>query len=118
MTLVSTIEEILEEQDFQIDELKMHSIRAQQKMKGSENKRQQDEQFHIGERMFVKLIPYRQKTLAARRNEKISPHYFVPCEVLARIKEVAYKLQLPVTSSIHYIFHISPLRRAHGVLQH
>lgn len=114
-TPVSSVEDMLESRDAQLDELKMQLLCAQQKMKVATDKRRRDEQFAIGNKVFVKLQPYRQRSLAARRNEKLSPRYYGPFEIAARIGEVAHKLGLPADSQVHPVFHMSQLRRAHGV---
>lgn len=114
-TPVSSVEDMLESRDAQLDELKMQLLCAQQKMKVATDKRRRDEQFAIGNKVFVKLQPYRQRSLAARRNEKLSPRYYGPFEIAARIGEVAHKLVLPADSQVHPVFHMSQLRRAHGV---
>lgn len=62
----------------------------------------------------MKLRPYRQKSLARRRSEKLSPRHFGPYEIEEKIGEVVYRLKLPPTSVIHPVFHVSQLRRAIG----
>uniref|UniRef100_A0A803QSJ7 Reverse transcriptase/retrotransposon-derived protein RNase H-like domain-containing protein n=1 Tax=Cannabis sativa TaxID=3483 RepID=A0A803QSJ7_CANSA len=114
-TPVSSADEMLEERDAQLDDLKMHLLRAQQKMKDVADKNKRDEQFSVDKKVFVKLKRYRQKSLASRRNEKLSSCFYGPFDVFARIGTVAYKLALPATSSVHPVFHVSQLQRAHGV---
>ena len=61
----------------------------------------------MGDKVFLKLRPYKQKSLAAHPNEKLSERFYGPYTVLERIGAVAYNLALPPTSNIHLVFHIS-----------
>uniref|UniRef100_A0A803PBA0 Tf2-1-like SH3-like domain-containing protein n=1 Tax=Cannabis sativa TaxID=3483 RepID=A0A803PBA0_CANSA len=106
---------MLEERDAQLDNLIVHLLRAQQKMKDVADKKRRDEQFAVGKKVFVKLESYRHKSLTFRRNEKLSPRFYGLFDVFARIGTVAYKLALLATSSVHPMFHVSQLQRAHGV---
>ena len=46
------------------------------------------------------------------RQEKLSPRYIGPDEILERVSPLAYKLVLPPElSQIHDVFHVSMLRR-------
>ncbi|KAI0493308.1 hypothetical protein KFK09_027585 [Dendrobium nobile] len=112
-TPVSSVEEYLEERDKTLEELKRHMLRAQQIMKQADGHRK-DIQFEVGEKVFLKLRPYRQKSIANRRNEKLAPRYFGPYEVLEKIGAVAYRLKLPPTATINPVFHVSQVRRAIG----
>ena len=64
--------------------------------------------------MYVKLHPYLQSSLARNANEKLAPHFYDPFNVLENIELVAYKLDLPDTTRIHLVFHISLLKREVG----
>lgn len=85
-------------------------------MKVTTDKHRLDEQFAIGDKMFVKLQPYQQLSLAARKNEELSPRYYGPFALSGRIREVAYKLVLPTDSKVYLTFHVSQLGRNHGVI--
>ena len=68
----------------------------------------------MGDKVYVKLRPYRQRTLARRMNEKLSARFYGPFEIEARVGTVAYKLKLPEAARIHPTFHISQLKKAVG----
>ena len=60
--------------------------------------------------MYLRLQPYKQKSLAYKGKWKLSPIFYKPFQVLQRMEEVAYKLDLPFDSKIHPIFHLSYLK--------
>ena len=73
-----------------------------------------DVSFEPGDFVYLKLQPYRQKSLKKKFNVKLSQRYYGPFKVLERIGEVAYKLELPSTSRLHPVFHVTVLKKRVG----
>ncbi|XP_020674596.2 uncharacterized protein LOC110093899 [Dendrobium catenatum] len=111
-TPISSVEHYLEERDNVLEELKKHLLRVQQIMKKQTDSHRMDMQFEMGEKVFLKLRPYKHKSVANRRNEKLAQMYFGPYEILGKIGAMAYPLKLPASATIHPVFHVSQLRRA------
>lgn len=86
-------------------------------MKESADKHHRDFQFVVGDLVYLKLRPYRQKSIAKRSFEKLSRRYYGLFQVESKTGQVAYKLKLPSTAAIHPIFHILLLRKAVGNMQ-
>lgn len=111
---VDSVERQLQDRDAMLDLLKFHLLRAQQKMKAVADGKRRDVEFVVGDLVYLKLRPYRQVSLARRRNEKLSPRFYGPFQITHRVGPVAYRLSLPESSSIHPVFHVSQLRKALG----
>ena len=75
-------------------------------MKQQENKGRSDKQFQVGDFVYVKLQPYRQKIIANRACLKLSAKYFGPYKVDAKVGTVAYKLELSAEArfTLHSMF--------------
>jgi hypothetical protein len=104
----------IQEKAIMTDLIQQHLKRAQHWMKHQANKNRVERQFSVGDLVFLKLQPYVQTSVARRSCQKLTFRYFGPCRVLAKIGSVAYKLELPATSTIHPIFHVFQLKRVVG----
>ncbi|KAF8393178.1 hypothetical protein HHK36_021419 [Tetracentron sinense] len=112
---VSLVDQLLADRNAILDDLRMHLLRAQQRMKMQADNKRHHEEFNEGDLVFLKLRPYRQRSLAQRKYEKLAARYYGPFKVLQRIGKVAYKLDLPPSTMIHPVFHVSQLRPARGI---
>ncbi|XP_024024885.1 uncharacterized protein LOC112092588 [Morus notabilis] len=98
-----------------LEELQGHLLQAQHSMKRTADLKRRDVSFDVGDLVFLKIRPYRHRSLAKFSNEKFSPRFYGPYRVVARIGAVAYQLQLPTAAKIHPVFHVSQLKKAIGV---
>lgn len=96
-----------------ISELIQHNMnRAQQRMKSQEDKHRLEREFSVGDWVYGKLQPHIQQSVQRRTSHKLSYKYFGPYLIVQRIGTVAYELQLPSTSKVHPVFHVSQLKKA------
>ena len=84
---------------------------ARDRQRSYADKRRRDLQFEIGDRVFLKISPWKGVLRFGRRG-KLSPRYIGPYEILSKVGPVAYRLKLPPElSRIHDTFHVSMLRK-------
>lgn len=108
----SSLSSWLQDREVMSSLIKQHLCCAKLQMKSQADKLRSERSFEEGDLVFVKLQPYVQSSLAARANKKLAFKFFGPYKVLSRIGSVAYKLDLPSSSSIHPVFHVSQLKKA------
>jgi hypothetical protein len=91
--------------------LKEHLHLAQNRMKLQVDKCHSEQQFKGGDWIYLRLQPYRQKTLALPCNLKLSPRFFGPFQILSRVGLVASKFALPPKACFQPVFHVSCLKK-------
>ncbi|XP_026451400.1 uncharacterized protein LOC113351672 [Papaver somniferum] len=94
--------------------LTVKDVRYLERMKLFADKTRTDRTFEVGDHVYLKLQPYRQSSIAARRNFKFSTRYYGPFTILDKIGHVAHKLDLPIQSKIHHVLHVSQLKKKIG----
>jgi hypothetical protein len=110
----SDIDQTLAERQQLLTALKENLKRSRQKMEAQANKKRRDCTFEPGDLVLLRLQPYRQHTVHHRVSQKLSKRYYGPFPVIRRIGNVAYELDLPPSSRIHPVVHVSQLRTYHG----
>lgn len=68
----------------------------------------------MGDWVYLKLQPYRQTSIALRKTLKLPARYYGPFQIIAKVDQVACKLELPLTTTIHPVFHVSLLKKKVG----
>ncbi|KAH0670700.1 hypothetical protein KY290_026097 [Solanum tuberosum] len=109
-----TISGSLRQRDETLAVLKSNLLQAQDRMKFQADKGRREVIFDIGDWVYVRLRPYRQLSVRLQRHSKLSRRFFGPFQIIQRIGDVAYKLDLPPSSRIHPVFHVQVLRKCIG----
>ena len=112
---VQAVEDHIEHQQEVLQLLKDNLNLAQNRMKQQADQHRSERSFDIGDWVFLRLQPYKQMSLKqAKKDNKLSPKYYGPYKVLQKIGTMAYKLELPASSRVHPVFHVSCLKKVIG----
>ncbi|XP_050890468.1 uncharacterized protein LOC127095884 [Lathyrus oleraceus] len=111
---INTLDELLHNKARILRLLKENLTKARNRMVQQVNLHRKDKQFEVDQWVFLKLQPYRQSSVQHRPSQKLAKRYYGPFRIRRRIGPVAYELELPVSSRIHPVFHVSLLKLCHG----
>jgi transposase InsO family protein len=112
---VQAVEDHIENQQQVLQILKDNLTMAQNRMKQQADQHRSERIFEVGDWVFLRLQPYKQMSLKqAKKDNKLSPKYYGPYKVLQKIGTMAYKLELPASSRVHPVFHVSCLKKVIG----
>ncbi|GJY98987.1 retrovirus-related pol polyprotein from transposon TNT 1-94 [Tanacetum coccineum] len=95
MSGFTAVDEILMERNEVTRQLKQNLLAAKLRIEEKANRKLKDVKFKVGDKVFVKLQPYRKITLAKRLSNKLAKRFYGPYEIVERIGKVAYRLALP-----------------------
>ncbi|XP_073219669.1 uncharacterized protein [Cicer arietinum] len=101
-----------QDRDQMLHDLKNNLVTAQNQMKKYVDKSMRPISLGVGDWVYLKLQPYILRSLAKKRNEKLSPCFYGPYQISKQIGAVAFELALPPESKIHTVFHVSLLKKA------
>lgn len=111
---ITAVAEELSGRDAVLRCLKGNLVRAQQQMVKFANRRRRELEFSVGDRVFFKVRPYRQTSVAKQDHHKLLAKFYGPFKVEQRVGPSAYRLKLPASGRIHPVFHVSQLRQVIG----
>jgi ribosomal protein L21E len=94
--------------------IRQHLNRAMVRMERQADKSRLERSFEVGDLVFLKLQPYIQSSLAPHSNQKLAFKFFTSFQVVQKVGQVAYKLDLPPSLAVHPVFHVSQLKKAIG----
>ena len=92
----------------------MNLCAAQERMRWFANQKRVERFFAVGDWVYLRLLLYKQNSMHNKKLGKLAPRYYGPFKVLQKIGEVCYKLDLPLDSLIHLVFHVSNLKAKLG----
>lgn len=104
---VQAVEDLLYDRD-RVKRLLLDNLnKARDRMKKFADRRCTERNFGVGNRVLLKLQPYKQGTAQGSMPHKLSSKYFGPYLIVEKIGTVAYRLQLPppqkyMTSSMYH----------------
>jgi hypothetical protein len=103
--------EILREAEKQVQAIRENLQLAQSRQKSYVDHRRRNLTFKVGDFVYLKVSPMSGLHRFKIRG-KLAPRYIGPIKILEQRGEVAYQLELPPQlSDVHYIFHVSQLRK-------
>ena len=84
---------------------------AQSRQKSYTDKRRRPLSFEEGDMVFLKVSPWKGIQRFGKKG-KLAPKFIGPFKILAKVGNMAYRLELPAQlSNIHPVFHVSMLRK-------
>jgi hypothetical protein len=109
------LEDHIEHQQQGLQIFKDNLTMAQNCMKQQADQHRSERSFELGDWLFLRLQPYKQMSLKQdKKDNKLSPNYYGPYKVFQKIGTMAYKLELPASSQVHIVFHVSCLKKVIG----
>jgi hypothetical protein len=102
--------DIIKEAERQVQIIRENLRIAQSRQKSYADGKMRDLSFQEGDYVYLKVSPIRGLRMFKVKG-KLSPHFIGPFQILQRVGEVAYKLDLPEQLlDVHDVFHISQLK--------
>ncbi|GJV47282.1 putative reverse transcriptase domain-containing protein [Tanacetum coccineum] len=103
--------EIIHETTEKIIQIKHRLQASRDRQRSYADKRCKPLEFQVGDKVMLKVSPCKGVIRFGKRG-KLNPRYIGPFKILAKVRTVAYRLELPEKlSRVHSTFHISNLKK-------
>ncbi|GKB90877.1 hypothetical protein Tco_0963149 [Tanacetum coccineum] len=87
---------------------------AQDRQKSYADRKRKPMEFEVGDRVMLKVSPWKGVVRFGKRGN-LNPRYVGPFRVLAKVRKVAYRLELPQElSRVHHTFHVSNMKKCYA----
>ncbi|GJW91461.1 putative reverse transcriptase domain-containing protein [Tanacetum coccineum] len=105
--------ELIQETTEKIIQIKQRMQAARDRQKSYADLKHKPMEFQVGDKVILKVLPWKMVVHFGKRG-KLNPRYVGPFKVLGKVREVAYKLELPEElSRVHNTFHVSNLKKCY-----
>nr|GFB88811.1 putative reverse transcriptase domain-containing protein [Tanacetum cinerariifolium] len=106
--------ELIQETTKKIFQITQRMQAARDRQKSYADLKRKPMEFQVGDNVMLKVSPWKGVVRFSKR-KKLNPRYVGPFNVLERVGDVAYKLDLrEKLSRIHNTFHVSNLKKCHA----
>ncbi|GJY18603.1 putative mitochondrial protein [Tanacetum coccineum] len=85
---VESVDISLKTREEAVDVYKFHLKRDHDRMKSQADKHRTDREFVVGDWVYLKLQPHRQVTIRKGKQHKLSPKYYGPFQIVARVGQL------------------------------
>nr|GFA72536.1 putative reverse transcriptase domain-containing protein [Tanacetum cinerariifolium] len=105
--------ELIQETTEKIVQIKQRMQAARDRQKSYADLKRKPMELQVGDKVILKVLPWKGVVRFGKRG-KLNPRYVGPFKVLERVRDVAYKVDLPKElSRVHNTFHVSNLKKCH-----